>query len=66
MTLEQRKGQLARDAVFAGYRVLGGGRSFVSSGDSRTDMKIFAQKRGWRLEMSKSPTFHLTLRSTIY
>lgn len=48
--MERREGQLAQDAILAGYRDLAAGRSFASSGDFRTDMKSLDQKEAedWR------------------
>lgn len=42
--MERRGGQVAQDAILAGYRDLAAGRSFASSGDFKTDMKTLDRK----------------------
>mgnify|MGYP003446662658 CR=1 FL=1 len=42
--MERREGQFAQDAILAGYRDLAAGRSFASSGDFKTDMKVLDRK----------------------
>lgn len=44
--MERREGQLAQEAILAGYRDLAAGRSFASSGDFRADMKTLVRKEG--------------------
>jgi len=44
--MERREGQLAQDAILAGYRDMAAGRSFACSGDFKTDMKTLARKEG--------------------
>lgn len=42
--MERREGQLAQYTILAGYRDLAAGKSFTSSGDFKTDMKMLDKK----------------------
>ena len=48
--MERRGGQLMQDDILAGYRDLGAGRVFASSGDFEADMAILDRKEtdGWQ------------------
>ena len=42
--MERREGQLAQESILAGYRDVAAGRTFVSSGDFKDDMKMLTKK----------------------
>ena len=42
--MERREGQLAQESILAGYRDVATGRTFVSSGDFKDDMKTLAKR----------------------
>jgi antitoxin ParD1/3/4 len=42
--MERREGQVAQDAILDGHRDLAAGRSFVSSGDFKMDMKTLDRR----------------------
>jgi antitoxin ParD1/3/4 len=42
--MERREGQLAQESILAGYRDVAIGRTFVSSGDFKDDMKTLSKK----------------------
>ena len=42
--MERREGQLAQESILTGYRDMATGRTFVSSGDFKDDMKTLAKK----------------------
>lgn len=44
--MERREGQVAQDAILSGYRDLVSGKSFPSSGDFKTDMKMLDRREG--------------------
>ena len=48
--MERRNGQLVQDAILTGYRDLGAGRVFASSGDFKADLAMLDRKEadGWR------------------
>lgn len=48
--MERREGQLASEAILAGYRDLAAGRVFASSGDFKADMATLERKEadGWQ------------------
>ncbi|SMH49945.1 ribbon-helix-helix domain-containing protein [Mesorhizobium australicum] len=48
--MERREGQMAQDAILAGYHDLAAGRVFRSTGDFASDMDVLdrAEADGWR------------------
>jgi len=47
--MKRREGELAQEAILAGYRDLAAGRVFESEGDFKADMATLARKEtnGW-------------------
>lgn len=48
--MERREGQVALDSILSGYRDVAAGKSFISSGDFKTDMEMLQRKEreGWQ------------------